>query len=160
MVSGGFHPRIKCAFGFEVIPEVILADFDSRDFHGLAVPGGFETAGFYEDAYSQPFLDIIETFHREKKPIASICVGALPLARSGILNGRPATTYHLSDGRRMDQLAEMGACVVPGPMVESEDVITSSSPATAVEVALKLLEKVTSRENAKQVRKLMGFSEE
>jgi 4-methyl-5(b-hydroxyethyl)-thiazole monophosphate biosynthesis len=160
IVSGAFHPRVRCAFGFEVTPDVMLEKFDSGDFHGLAIPGGFETAGYYDDAFSQPFLDIIETLHREKKPIASICVGALPLAKSGILSGRPATTYHLSGGRRMKQLADLGACAVPGPLVESGDVITSSSPATAVEVALRLLEKLTNRENAGLIRNLMGFSGE
>jgi 4-methyl-5(b-hydroxyethyl)-thiazole monophosphate biosynthesis len=93
----------------------------------------------------------------QSKPIASICVGALTLAHSGILDGCPATTYHLGDGRRRQQLAELGARVVDQPIVQSNNVITSTSPATAIEVALLLLEVVTGNENAAEIRRLMGF---
>ena len=105
-------------------------------------------------------LQTLRDFNQQQKPIASICVGALPIARSGILNGRKATTYHLSGGKRRQQLGEMGARVQNDPIVRDGNVTTSTSPATAIEVAFTLVEQLTSAENARVVRHAMGFPAE
>ena len=64
---------------------------------------GFEEFGFYEEAYDVKFLDLIREFDKKGKYIASICVGALPIGKSGVLINRNATTYHLKDGYRQKQ---------------------------------------------------------
>jgi 4-methyl-5(b-hydroxyethyl)-thiazole monophosphate biosynthesis len=156
-VCVGLHPRLRCTFGPDLIPDVQLDQVREEDFDALAVPGGFETAGFYEDGYAEPFLDVIRRFDRAGKPIAATCVGALPLSRSGVLSGRRATTYKLLGGKRRRQLAEMGAEVVDAPLVRDGNVITSTGPSTAVDVALALVETLTSPENAAKIRELMGF---
>ena len=156
-VCAGLHPQLHCTFGPDLIPDVQLDQIRVEDFDALAIPGGFETAGFYEDAYAEPVLDLIRAFDRAGKPIVAICVGALPLAKSGVLAGRRATTYKLLGGKRRQQLAEMGAEVVDASLVRDGTVITSTGPSTAVEVALALVEMLTSPENAAQVRELMGF---
>jgi protein deglycase len=156
-VCAGLHPRLRCTFGPDLIPDIQIDQVRVEDFDALAIPGGFETAGFYEDAYAEPFLDIIRAFDQAGKPIAAICVGALPLAKSGVLAGRRATTYKLLGGKRRQQLAEMGAEVIDASLVRDGNVITSTGPSTAVDVALALVETLTSPENAAQVRELMGF---
>ena len=83
-VCAGLHPRLRCTFGPDLIPDVQLDQVRVEDFDALVIPGGFETAGFYADAYAEPFLDVIRAFDRAGKPIAAICVGALPLAKSGV----------------------------------------------------------------------------
>lgn len=123
----------------------------------MAIPGGFEGAGFYEDAYSDEFLDIIRLFDTLSRPIAAVCVAALPVARSGILRGRQATTYHLLEGKRRKQLADMGAEVVDAGLVRDGNVITSAAPSTAIDVAFTLLAEVTSAENTSHIRHMMGF---
>jgi 4-methyl-5(b-hydroxyethyl)-thiazole monophosphate biosynthesis len=157
VICAGLRPRLRCTFGPDIIPDGQLDQVRAEDFDALAIPGGFETAGFYEDAYSESFLDIVRAFDQTGKPIAAICVGALSLARSGILQGRRATTYKLLGGKRRLQLAEMGAKVVDAALVCDGNVITSTGPSTAVEVALALLAALTSPENAVKVRELMGF---
>ena len=62
------------------------------------------------------------------------------------------------DGKRRQQLAEFGVQVIDEPIVRTNNIITSTSPATAVEVAFNLLAELTSLENANRVRYLMGFS--
>lgn len=159
VVTAATVAEIKCTFGtFRVRPNVLLADVDCAVFDAVAIPGGFESHGFFEDAYSETVLQTLRDFEKSRKPIASICVGALPLARSGILNGKRATTYHLMDGRRRKQLAELGANVVDAAIATDDNKITSTSPATAIDVALSLVEKLTSRDNADRVRHLMGFA--
>jgi 4-methyl-5(b-hydroxyethyl)-thiazole monophosphate biosynthesis len=157
IVTSGLHPKLTCTFGFCVIPDTTVDKLNLDEFDALAIPGGFENAGFYEDAYSEEFLDTIRLFHQNKKIIAAICVGALPLGRSNILKNRKATTYHLLEGKRRKQLAEMGATVIDRSIVVDENIITSSSPATALDVAFLLLEKLTSKENTNKIKVLMGF---
>ncbi len=157
-VTAGTVAEIECTFGaLRVRPKVLLADVDAEDFDAVAIPGGFESQGFFEDAYSETVLQTLRHFEQRRKPVASICVGALPLAKSGILNGKRATTYHLMDGKRRKQLAELGAKVVDAAIVTDDNKITSTSPATAIEVALALVERLTSRRNAERIRHLMGF---
>lgn len=156
-VSVGLRAEVKCTFGLRLKPDLLLADVDPEQFDALALPGGFEEFGFYEDAYSDPVGELIRAFDRAKKPIAAVCVGALPLARAGVLDGRPATTYHLGDGRRRVQLAEFGAEVIDELRVRDGNVLTSSCPQTAIPVALELLAVLTSPENAARVGELMGF---
>jgi 4-methyl-5(b-hydroxyethyl)-thiazole monophosphate biosynthesis len=127
-------------------------------FNGIPGIPGFEAYGFYEEAYSVPVSDLICAFDASDKPIASICVGALPLAKSGILKGRQATTYHLREGLRRKQLASFGVNVVDEPIVFDGNVITSTSPATAMEVAFDLLTRLTGKENSDHIRKSMGFT--
>ena len=159
VISAALHPRLRCTFGPDVIPDVQLDQVRAENFDALAIPGGFETAGFYEDAYSEPFLDIIRQFDRVGKPIAAICVGALPLGKSGVLAGRRATTYELLGGKRRQQLAEMGAEVIDATLVRDSNVITSTGPSTAAAVALALVEMLTYPENAAKIRELMGFDQ-
>ena len=153
VISAGLHQRLKCTFALEVTPTIQLSEVKVEDYDAVAIPGGFEKAGFYRDAYSQEFLDVIRRFSEMGKPVAAICVGALPVGRSGILVGRRATTYHLLEGKRRRELAEMGAVIVDAPLVQDGRIITSSSPATAVDVAFALLESLTTQENAKAIRR-------
>jgi protein deglycase len=156
LITVGIRENLKCTFNFTVIPEMHISEVNIDEFDALAIPGGFEEAGFYEDAYSEEFLNIIREFDRAGKIIASICVGALPIGKSGVLVGRNATTYNF--GKRQKQLSEFGANVLGDePIVVDKNIITSYNPSTAFDVAFNLLEILTSKENCVNVKKLMGF---
>ena len=158
VVTAGLRSPVTCTFGLKVMADICLPEVDVEQFDALAIPGGFEEFGFYDDAYSVPVIRLLQSFGELNKPVASICVGALPVARSGLLTGRQGTTYHLMEGRRRKQLAEFGVRVIDAPLVREGNIITSTSPATAIEVALALLADLTSSENADRVCHLMGFS--
>lgn len=161
LVTAGLHDKIKCTWNFTIIPEININDVNIDDFDALAIPGGFEEAGFYEDAYNEDFLNLIIEFNKAGKIIASICVGALPIAKSGILCGRSATTYNSPTSIRQRQLKELGVNVISDkPIVVDQNIITSYNPSTAFDVAFMLLELLTSKENCNNVKKLMGFSVE
>lgn len=156
----GTRNQLKCTWNFTVIPEIHIEDLNVDEFDALAIPGGFEEAGFYEDAYSTVFLDVIRKFDRQGKIIASICVGSLPIGKSGVLHNRNATTYNLNNQIRQKQLQEFGVNVVKDKdIVVDKNIITSYNPSTAFPVAFKLLEMLTSKENTIKVKKLMGFIE-
>lgn len=157
VVTCGFSKTVLSTFHVPVVVDRLIDEIDIDEYDALAIPGGFEEFGFYEEAYHERFLDMIRTFNASKKTIATICVAALALGKSGILNGRQATTYHLNDGRRQKQLAQFGAKVVNSPVVIDDNVITSYCPQTAPEVAFRLLEWLTSTERMQVVKEAMGF---
>ena len=158
LITVGIREKLKCTFNFTVIPEMHISEVNIDEFDALAIPGGFEEAGFYEDAFNEDFLNLIREFDRAGKIIASICVGALPIGKSGVLAHRNATTYNLGNGKRQNQLSEFGANVLGyEPIVVDKNIITSYNPSTAFDVAFNLLEMLTSKENCNNVKKLMGF---
>jgi 4-methyl-5(b-hydroxyethyl)-thiazole monophosphate biosynthesis len=157
VTTAGRRPEIQCTWNFIIKPQLQIHEVMVDHYDALAVPGGFEKAGFYEDAFNEDFLDCIRQFYNRQKIIVGVCVGALPLGKSGILKGRKATTYPLLEGKRRKQLAEFGAFVLDQPIVVDSRIITSSCPATALQVAFQLLEMLTSPANVHQVQQYMGF---
>lgn len=56
LITAGLHPKLTCTWNFTVIPEMLVSDINVKEFDALAIPGGFEEANFYEDAYDERFL--------------------------------------------------------------------------------------------------------
>lgn len=157
LITTGLRPVIKCYWNLIVQPELPFDQVNVDDFDALAIPGGAGDAGFFEDAYDERFLELIRAFNRQGKPIASICVGALPIGKSGVLKNRKATTWDLNGGVRCHQLAEFGAIVVDEQLVVDGNIITSTGPSTSLDVAFQLLEMLTDIRNVKEVKRNMRF---
>jgi 4-methyl-5(b-hydroxyethyl)-thiazole monophosphate biosynthesis len=151
----GLRREIKSSFNQRLVVDYVLDEVVLNDFDALAVPGGFEIYGFYNDAYDERFLSVIRDFRAAGKMIASICVGALPLGKSGILAGKNGTTYNSTI--RRDALKSFGVNVLNQPVVTDDNIITTWNPSTAMDVAFLLLEHLTTKENTTNVRRLMGF---
>lgn len=159
LVSVGLHPVLSCTWGYSCIPMKQIEEVDLNDFDALAIPGGFVQANFYEDAFSEDFLSIIQHFDQANKPIAAICVAGLAVAKSGVLTDRFGTTYRFKNNPRQDQMKEYGVLVQSNErIVEDRNIITSSSPETALDVAFRLLELLTNEENTEEVKRRMGFA--
>ena len=91
VVTCAFKKQVKSTFGISITVDAIINEINVNEYDALAVPGGYEEYGYYEDAYNSSFLNIICAFHSKDKIIASICTGALPLGKSGILTGKNGT---------------------------------------------------------------------
>lgn len=152
----GLKREIKSSFNQKFVVDYLVDEIDISQFEALAVPGGFEIYGFYTDAYHESFLDLIRGFKAVDKIIASICVGALPLGKSGVLKGKKGTTY--PSAIRRQALEKFGVTVIDQPIVLDDGIVTSWNPSTAVDVAFLLLELLTTKYNADQVRGLLGFN--
>lgn len=155
--TGGFTGMVISTFNVAVMVDKTIAEIDADDYDALAIPGGFGEFGYYEEAYDERFLNLIRQFNEQHKIIASVCSGAFPLAKSGILKNRKATTYHLKEGQYQEKLKEFGVNVVNEPVVVDGNLITSYCPATAPDVAFQLLKMLTSEEEMIIVKKAMGF---
>jgi 4-methyl-5(b-hydroxyethyl)-thiazole monophosphate biosynthesis len=159
VVPVGLRSEVICTFGLRVAAARLLDEVEADDFDALALPGGFVEYGFDECALSDAVAALIRRFDELGRPIAAICTGAVPVAGSGVLAGRRATTYPLLGGHRRRQLAGFGVDVVDQPVVTDGVVTTSAGPSTAAEVAFRLLEQLTDAANASHIRRLMGFSQ-
>ena len=151
----GLKKEIISSFNQRFIVDYLVSEIDVDSFDALAIPGGFEEYNFYRDAYDEKFLDLIRTFKAKDKIVASICVAALPVGKSGILKDKKGTTY--KNPVRRDALKSFGVQVINQPIVIDDNIITSWNPSTAVDVALLLLELLTSKTNADYIRSIMGF---
>lgn len=157
VVTCGFKKQVMSTFNIQVLVDKTIEEVCVDDYYALAIPGGFEEFGFYDEAYDSSFLNLIREFNSKEKIIASICVAALPVGKSGVLKNRKATTYHLKNGKRQRQLSEFDVNVVNEPIVVDKNIITSYCPETAPHVAFKLLEMLTSKEQMDEVKLAMGF---
>lgn len=158
LYSCSMNKKVVSTFGFTLESDLLLKDINVNDFDALAIPGGFGTHNFYIDGYSEPFLDIIREFNSQDKLIFSICVAALPLGKSGILEGKNATTYNKMGKIRQKELKEYGATIVNKGIVVDGNIATSMNPSTAIHTAFLLLEYLTTKENADYIREIMGYA--
>jgi len=145
--------EIKSAFDQKFIVDHLVEEINVSAFDALAIPGGFKDYHYYDDAFHPAYLNLIQRFNDQNKWIASVCVGALPVAKSGVLQHKNGTTY----SSYQNELENYGVNILDQPIVIDQHIITSCGPSTATEVAFILLEKVTDQENTKKVRRLMGF---
>lgn len=156
----GFTEKVISTFNIPVTVDKTIGEINVDEYDALAIPGGFEEFGFYEEAYNERFLELIKEFDAKGKIIATVCTEALPLGKSGVLKNRKATTYHLNNGYRQKELKEFGVNVVNERIVVDGNIITSYCPETAPSVAFELLKMLTSEEDMSVIKKAMGFEEE
>ena len=128
VITCGFQKQVISTFNIPVIVDTLIDEIDVDHYDALAIPGGFEEFGFYEEVYSSQFLQLIQEFNAKGKIIATVCVAALPVGKSGVLKNRKATTYHLDDGTRQNQLRDFGVEVLNEPVVVDKNIITSYCP--------------------------------
>lgn len=157
LTTTGLRPTIHCCWNLIVQPELPFDQVDIDAFDALAIPGGYGKVGFYDDAYDERFLNLIREFDQQNKPIASICVAALPVGKAGVLKNRKATTWDLNEGVRRKQLADFGANVQDKQLVIDNNIITSTGPATSIDVAFSLLEMLTDIANVNEIKRNMRF---
>ena len=153
----GFTDKVISTFNVPVIVDKTIGEIHVDEYDALAIPGGFGEFGYYEEAYDERFLKLIREFDAKGKIIASVCSGAFPLGKSGVLKNRKATTYHLKDGYWQNKLKEFGVNVVNEPIVVDGNIITSYCPETAPKVAFELLKMLTSEEEMAVIKTAMGF---
>jgi 4-methyl-5(b-hydroxyethyl)-thiazole monophosphate biosynthesis len=156
VTCAAIHTQVTPAFGgITVQVNAQLKDLDLSTFDALAIPGGMEWAGFFKDAYSEEFKQVIRHFANHHKPIAAVCVASLSLAAANVLKHKKATVYHSSNGKHKTTLEQNGVIFVDSPVMKDGNITTSTGPGTAVEVALALLADLTDEQTVQNTRDMM-----
>ena len=123
---------IRARYGLQVQPDHGFDNCPALDL--LIVPGGRGARlGARRDKETIAFVKA----HAAKKPIASICTGAIVLAEAGLLNGKKATTHHTAI-ETLRQYPEV--TVVEGPRFVLEGKVATSAGITAgIDLALEFV---------------------
>jgi 4-methyl-5(b-hydroxyethyl)-thiazole monophosphate biosynthesis len=129
----------------KVLPDTSLNKIDFRDFDGLVLPGG--APGFVNLKNDDRILTMAREMDRSGKIVAAICAAPSVLIKAGVLQGRLATVS--PSGK-----AEVEACATfqEDRVVVDKNLVTSRSPGTALEFALKLVEVLAGRERMLQIK--------
>jgi transcriptional regulator GlxA family with amidase domain len=124
--------------GLVLLPNHAFADAPAIDI--LLVPGGFGTRPLLQDG---PVIEWIRKTAAAARRTASICTGALLLARAGLLDGRRATTHWGAFGL----LASLGhdISVDRESRFVDDGVLTSAGLASGMDLALHLVETLFGR---------------
>ena len=124
----------------------------------LLVPGGgwFDRTpeGAWAQAQRGEIPAAIAARHAAGTTVASVCTGALLLARAGILDGRRATT----NPGALDDLRGHGTIdVVEARVVDDGDILTAGAPVCGIDLALHLLERLGGPELAEAGAREIGY---
>lgn len=104
----------------------------------VIVPGGgwLDAAPGVRDQCEGPLPAAIAALHDAGTVIASVCTGAMLLARAGLVGGRPAVTNRNALG----DLAAAGADVRrDARVVDDGSVVTAGGPAAGLDLAVRLV---------------------
>jgi len=124
----------------------------------VIVPGGgwFDRTpdGAWAQAERGHIPKALAARHAAGTTVASVCTGALLLARSGILDGRRATT----NPGALDDLRAHGTIeVIEARVVDDGDILTAGAPACGIDLALHLLERYGGPELAEAGARELGY---
>ena len=160
VTTAGFHKEVKSRFGITISPDLLYPEIDPQDYQALVLPGGFHSHGFNE-AYDARIHELALKIHENGGYIATMCVGILPVADSGLLKGKKATTYpHSRYHDNIGRLREAGAKVVNDRHVVMDDrIISCDGPGSSLEVIFLLMECLLGRDATKEVRRYMIYDQ-
>jgi transcriptional regulator GlxA family with amidase domain len=153
LVTLGRADTITASHGLVIAPHGVL----SRAPEVLIVPGGGwaarnEQSGAYAEYISGAIPAAIAERHARGSIVASICTGAMLLARAGLLEGRAAVTHRVA----LEDLRAAGADVPPDARwIDDGDILTAGGVTSGIDLALHLLERLLGSEAAEAAERVL-----
>ena len=123
---------IEGSRGVSVLPDTLINQIDDTEFDLIVLPGG--QPGTANLQKNEKVKTIIQNMHRSHKQVAAICAAPTVLHSAGILKNSAATSHPSVRDQLSDIDYSEERVVVDG------NIVTSRSPGTALEFALKLVE--------------------
>jgi 4-methyl-5(b-hydroxyethyl)-thiazole monophosphate biosynthesis len=146
-IAGLDDIKICGSHGITILADKKLDDLTTIDFDACILPGGMPGAMHLSN--SKKVTELIKRMHSKAKLIAAICAApSVVLAPLGILDNKAATCYP-GDQADFNPTTKYKDEAV----VADGNVITSQGPATAIEFAFKIVEKLIGKETEKKLRK-------
>ncbi|MGZ4315957.1 MAG: DJ-1/PfpI family protein [Gaiellaceae bacterium] len=153
LVSDTTEP-VTCAKGMRVLPDRTWDDLGDIDV--LVYPGGRGTRVQLGDDRVRRRLRALSA---GGTLMTSVCTGALVFADAGLLDGLPATTYWSA----FDELLPLGSDIEARPddrFVDNGAVITSAGVSAGIDMALHLVGRLGSAQEAREVRRYIQYDPE
>ena len=126
---------------------------DAPDFDILVVPGGFGTRTAVNDG---AFLAKLGAISRRAPITTTVCTGSALLARTGLMNDRPATSNKIS----WDWVLSQGPKVLwrrKARWVDDGNLVTSSGVSAGIDMTLALIARLYDQETARAAAKNMEY---
>lgn len=142
---------VKGAHDIEISCDMLLEESEKFQADMLVFPGGMP--GSLGLANCQTLLSRIAKENEKKTWIGAICAAPMVLAKAGVLKGRKATIHPGME----NELA--GAEVCADRVCRDGNIITSQGPGTAMAFAFSLLEAISGKEKAADIKKGMLFND-
>jgi protease I len=121
-ISGG----LVSASSGATLQSVPIVEARPTEFAGAVAIGGPGAVEFWENGLAHKFFRMVA---HDGKPVGAISLGVGLLAKSGLLDGKPATIWLTPDALRM--LKDGGARYEKKPVVVAAGVVTADGPASA-----------------------------
>jgi transcriptional regulator GlxA family with amidase domain len=141
--------------GAKVIPAGTFSLTNAPDV--LIVPGGGwltrAQIGAWAEAARGDILKVLKSYHGPGRVLASVCTGALLIAKAGLLADRPATTNRGA----VAELKQLGVRVLPARVVDDGDIITASGVTASLDLGLWLVQKYCGIDKALEVSGALEF---
>src|ERR1700730_6860019 len=135
----------------------VIADYtfdNSPDADILLLPGG---RGTLKTADNPRAIKWIQDHAKNARYVMSVCTGAFLLARTGLLDGLTATTYHDAIGS-LSQAAPKTRVVYDQRYVDNGKVITTAGLSSGIDGALHLVEKILGKGQAQSEALVLEYT--
>lgn len=134
--------------GIKMLPDAPL-DGIREMYDMIILPGG--SPGYINLGNDMRVIELVKRYNSEGKIVAAICAAPSILSKAGVIAGKKATIF-----RGME--SEMkSAKYVDEPVVEDGNIMTSQGPGTAMEFALVLLQRLTDKKKAEEIKTKLLF---
>ena len=153
-----YKESIKCTWGGSLKVEKLITEENVENFFDydvLIIPGGFGKANFFKDNDNEIFKELIKCFVENNKIIAAVCSAVINLLETTYIKDKKVTTYLLDNKRYFNQLKNYNIIPIEEEIVIDDNLLTCSGPGNALDLAFRLLEKMTSKENLKLIKENM-----
>ncbi len=140
---------IRTSGGMQIVPDYTIQNAPPPKV--IVIPA--------QSAPSPAVLDWIRKSSKTTDVTMSVCTGAFVLAKTGLLNGKSATTYHGAFGRFATQFPDIqlkrGA-----RFVENGNLATAGGLSSGIDLALRVVERYYGREVARKTAYDMEYQGE
>lgn len=148
--------EVTAAHGVKVHPPLRFPSEDVPEL--LVVPGGSwndqaATQGTRQEVQHGKLPAVIANMHRSGTVIAGVCTGAMLIAASGLLAGRPAITHHAA----IDDLRAAGAQIIRARVVDGGSILTAGGVTSGLDLALWLVERFAGANVAQAVEERIEY---
>jgi putative intracellular protease/amidase len=129
---------VRSSNGPQALPDYSIAQAMQEKFDVLMVPGGMGTRSLIDDQETLDFLKFMDT---QVSIMASVCTGAVMLAKLGLLDGLPATTNRAA----FDWVAKQGPRVLwdnVSRWVDAGRYVTSAGVSAGIDMAFYLVSRL------------------
>ena len=143
IIKSAQGPKTVSDFTFESCPKLDI----------LLVPGGLGTR---TEVHNNTLIDFIKQKSQEVSYIATVCTGAVLLAKTGLLDNHKATTNKKAFDWVISQNPNVN-WVEKARWVEDNRLFTSSGISAGMDMALALIEKIFDKETSLRVAQLTEY---